>query len=125
MSVLKAAICDDSMLVRKKLKASLEALGVEVCVEATNGEEIVQKLTNNCNVDLLFLDIVMPIKTGIEALTELKANETTKDLKVVMVTSVGTSKHVREAVKLGVYDFMQKPVDVEVLQNILDKAKGE
>lgn len=125
MSNLKVAICDDSLLVRKKFRASLEDLGVSVVIEGTDGNDIVEKLKDNHEVDVLFMDIVMPNKTGIEALEEIKANEELKDLKVVMVTSVGTSTHVKEAVKLGVFDFMQKPVDVSVLNSILERVRGE
>ncbi|RXJ04164.1 response regulator [Anaerobacillus alkaliphilus] len=125
MNSLRVAVCDDSMLVRKKLKGSLEELGMSVVIEATDGSDIVEKLKETSDIDVLFLDIVMPNKTGIEALEELKSNEKTKDINVVMVTSVGTSKHVKEAVKLGVFDFMQKPVDINVLRTILERVKGE
>ncbi|UTW69630.1 response regulator [Anaerobacillus sp. HL2] len=99
MDSLRVAICDDSMLVRK-LRGSLEDLGLQVVIEACDGAEIVQKLKENNDIDVLFLDIVMPNMTGIEALEQLKKEDHTKDIKVVMVTSVGTSKHVKEAVKL-------------------------
>jgi two-component system chemotaxis response regulator CheY len=125
MNSLRVAVCDDSMLVRKKLKGSLEELGVQVVLEAADGAEIVEKLNGDIEIDVLFLDIVMPVKTGLEALKELKSSERTKDIKVVMVTSVGTNKHVKEAVKLGVYDFMQKPVEPKVLKMILERVKGE
>lgn len=125
MSNLRAAICDDSMLVRKKLKGSLEELGVTVVTEATDGVDIVDKLKGNNEIDVLFLDIVMPNKNGIEALEELKNDERTKNINVVMVTSVGTSKHVKEAVKLGVFDFIQKPVDQTMLKKILERMKEE
>lgn len=125
MNSLRVAVCDDSMLVRKKLRGSLEELGMKVVIEASDGSEILEKLKGTTDIDVLFLDIVMPNKTGIEALQELKNDERTKDVHVVMVTSVGTSKHVKEAVKLGVFDFMQKPVDINVLKSILQRVKGE
>ncbi|QOY35626.1 response regulator [Anaerobacillus isosaccharinicus] len=125
MNSLRVAVCDDSMLVRKKLRGSLEDLGVTVVLEASDGAEIVEKLKGTSEIDVLFLDIVMPNKTGIEALEEIKKDDRMKDINVVMVTSVGTSKHVKEAVKLGVFDFMQKPVDVNVLKTILQRVKGE
>lgn len=125
MNTLRVAVCDDSMLVRKKLRGSLEELGVNVVLEASDGAEIVEKLKGTNEIDVLFLDIVMPNKTGIEALEEIKKDDRMKDINVVMVTSVGTSKHVKEAVKLGVFDFMQKPVDVNVLKTILQRVKGE
>lgn len=125
MNILRVAVCDDSMLVRKKLRGSLEELGVNVVLEASDGAEIVEKLKGTNEIDVLFLDIVMPNKTGIEALEEIKKDDRMKDINVVMVTSVGTSKHVKEAVKLGVFDFMQKPVDVNVLKTILQRVKGE
>lgn len=125
MNSLRVAVCDDSMLVRKKLRGSLEDLGVNVVLEASDGAEIIEKLKGTNEIDILFLDIVMPNKTGIEALEEIKKDDRMKDINVVMVTSVGTSKHVKEAVKLGVFDFMQKPVDVNVLKTILQRVKGE
>ncbi|MCT8138248.1 response regulator [Anaerobacillus sp. CMMVII] len=125
MSSLRVAVCDDSLLVRKKLRASLEELGMNVVLEATDGAEIIEKLKGTNDIDVLFLDIIMPNKTGIEALEVIKNDERTKAINVVMVTSVGTSKHVKEAVKLGVYDFMQKPVDTSVLKTILQRVKGE
>lgn len=125
MNSLRVAVCDDSILVRKKLKGNLEALGLNVVIEASDGSEIVEKLKHTNDIDILFLDIVMPNKTGIEALEEIKNDSRTKNIKVVMVTSVGTSKHVKEAVKLGIFDFMQKPVDMNVLKTIIERVKGE
>lgn len=119
---LSVLIVDDSLLVRKQLGSTLEGLGCTV-VEASNGEEALGAL-KNARPDLILLDIVMPEQTGIEILAKIK--EIDQDVKVVMVSSVGTQAHLKEAIKLGAYDFLQKPANAEALGRLIDKlSKGD
>lgn len=68
--------------------------------------------------DLVFLDIVMPEKNGIEATREIM--EYDKDAYIVMASSVGTQTNLREALKLGAKDFIQKPLNTAQIQKVLD-----
>lgn len=119
---LKVLVCDDSLLIRKKMKDALAEIGIDHISEAENGQEAVQFCKNN-DVDVIFMDIVMPEKDGITALTEIK--ELDKDVKVVMVSSAGTQSHLKKAVKLGVYDFIQKPINKNALEQIIEKILKE
>lgn len=117
---LKILVCDDSMLIRKKLKEVLKKCGYNDISEAANGQEAVD-IYKKSNPDLVFMDIIMPIKNGIEAVNEII--EFDKNAKVVMASSAGTKEHVKEAIKAGAFEFVQKPWEVEQINKILHNLK--
>ncbi len=98
-------ICDDSLLVRKKLKDCLVECGDYNVVEAANGQASVE-LFRQHKPDLVFLDIVMPDKSGIDALNEM--NAINKDTKIIMLSSSGTKSNLKAAMEAGAVDFIQK-----------------
>jgi two-component system chemotaxis response regulator CheY len=119
---LSVLVVDDSLLVRKQLKGILEEQGCAV-MEAANGSQAFQ-IIKTSQPDLILMDIVMPEQDGIEALRKIK--EVKPNTKVVMVSSVGTQSYLKEAVKLGAYDFLQKPINAEAIHRILvNLRKGE
>ena len=110
-------ICDDSMLVRKKLRDSLEkGCGVRV-IEAKDGAAAVE-IYQEQHPDLVFMDIVMPVKDGIAALQEIRAFD--PQARVVMASSAGTQEHLRKAIDAGATDFVQKPFLEERLREIVE-----
>lgn len=113
MSVL---VCDDSILSRKKLKDSLKELGCTNITEAVDGEDVVNKYKENPTT-IVFLDIVMPKKDGIDALKEILDFDS--EAKVIMASSVGTQSYLKEAIQAGAKDFLQKPMDKEQLKKII------
>lgn len=114
---LKVLICDDSILSRKKLKDCILALGCAETFEASDGEEAVAQFEKN-RPNLVFMDIVMPKKDGIEAVTDILKIDSTA--KVVMVSSVGTQSFLKDAIKAGAIDFLQKPFDHEQVKKIIN-----
>lgn len=119
---LKILICDDSMLLRKKLTKELEKQGCQV-FEATNGKEAVMMFLKT-QPDGIFMDIVMPMVGGIEALQAIR--EIDQAAYVVMLSSAGTSMKLMEALKLGAKDFIQKPYTAEQIEKTLaDLRKRE
>lgn len=117
ISKAKVLICDDSMMVRKLMKRLLGEYGFTDIYEASNGQEAVEKFVD-VSPDITFMDIVMPVMTGVEALKLIKASA--PDAKIVMATSVGTEGNLSEAIKYGATDFLQKPVEEEQLTKLLD-----
>lgn len=109
-------ICDDSLLVRKKMKDCLNAYGSFNIIEAANGQASVDMYRQHLP-DLVFLDIVMPDKSGIEALAEIKAIN--GGAKVVILSSSGTRTHLKEAMEAGASDFIQKPWDNSQIEHIV------
>lgn len=119
---LKVLICDDSLLIRKKLRSTLEKCKCKEILEASNGNEAVD-LVQAESPDVVFMDIVMPDKDGIEALEEImKMNP---NVKVVMASSAGTKEHLKTALEKGAYDFIQKPISLEATTNLIEKIIKE
>ncbi len=117
ISEIKVLICDDSILVRKKLTEILASAGINTVFEAKDGISAVEQFKLN-DPDLTFMDIVMPEKSGLEALEEIKAYN--PDAKVVMASTIGTQSNLSAAIKAGAFDFLQKPVLEEDVYKILN-----
>lgn len=116
---MKVLLCDDSMFARKKLGMLMSSLGIMNVYEAADGEEAVAKYKEN-KPDIVFMDIVMPKLTGIDALKAIK--EYDADAKVVMASSVGTQSHLKQAIMLGAYDFVQKPIEDKQVEKIISRV---
>lgn len=121
--ILKVLLCDDSILMRRKLKESIELCYDNlVIVEAKDGQMAVD-MYNEHKPDLVFMDIVMPVKDGIEAVKEIKLID--PQAKVVMASSTGTQANLRKAIEAGAYEFVQKPWEQATIENIVKKLLSE
>ena len=111
----KILICDDSSLIRKQLKDLLIKMDCEV-IEAVNGKEVVD-IFKEVQPDVVFMDIVMPEADGLEALKNIKVYN--QDAKVIMLSSIGTSTKLVQALKSGAMDFIQKPYTTEQISKVI------
>lgn len=114
---INVLVCDDSILARKSLTNLLNGLGINNVIEVSNGQAAVDKCKES-HLDLVFLDIIMPIKDGITATKEI--TEISPDTKVIICSSVGTQTHLKEAIKSGAKDFIQKPVEGATLKQVVE-----
>ncbi|PNV62115.1 two-component system response regulator [Clostridium sp. chh4-2] len=111
-------IVDDAMFMRRIIRESLQEQGFENLLEAKDGEEAV-KICRNQRPSLVFLDITMPGKSGMEVLKELL--EIKPDIKVVMCSSIGQEETIRRATHAGAVDFIVKPFQRERIVSIAQK----
>ncbi|MBE5939454.1 MAG: response regulator [Lachnospiraceae bacterium] len=114
----KVLICDDSILSRKKMKDFLVAAGCKEVFEAADGETAVETYKAN-KPDVVFMDIVMPKKDGIGAVKDIIAFD--EKAKIVMASSVGTQALLKDALKAGAMDFLQKPISNDSLLDVINK----
>lgn len=118
-----ALLCDDSPVVRKMLRHILNDSLVGTIFEATDGFHAVEMYLQH-RPDIVFMDIVMPRKTGIEALVEIRAHDPAA--RVIMASSTGTSKNLRSAIDSGAMDFIQKPFEKEAVLKLIRRIlEGE
>ena len=96
----KILIGDDSILARKQLKDIIAQYGGTTFVEAANGQEAIDKFKSD-KPDIVFLDIVMPVKDGIAAVKEIRESQ------------------LKNAIEAGAKDFIQKPLNVEQIERVL------
>ena len=91
-----------------------------VVIEASNGEDAV-KLAQSRKPDIIFLDVMMPKKDGLTACAEIKANEATKAIPIVMLTGVGYDLNKDLAKDLGANGYVTKPFKP---QDLLDSISN-
>ena len=111
-------VIDDDPLVGKTLSSHLSRKGFEVLL-AENGEEGLQKYGESCP-ELVILDIRLPDKDGLEVLGEIK--EKNKDACIIIMTAYDDMKTTVEAIKLGAFEYLVKPLDYVELDLTVDKA---
>ena len=125
MAVPVILVVDDEASIRRTLKEILEYEDFAVD-EAEDGEEALKKLRSD-RFDVVLLDVKMPKKDGMEVL-EIMAREQI-DGPVVMISGHGTIETAVEATRLGAFDFVEKPPDLNRLllsiRNALDRGQLE
>ena len=111
-------VTDDEPVVRSILKRKLEQWGYSVNL-AENGATALAFLQKD-PPDLITLDIKLPDMSGIEVLKGLKKHKL--QIPVIMITAFGIVDDAVNCLKLGAYDFIEKPINFEKLRNILQNA---
>ncbi len=115
----RVLICDDAEFMRTLIKDVLTKGSYEIVGEAANGEEAVAKY-KMLKPDLVTMDIVMPVKSGIDALKEIIAYD--PNAKVVMCSALGQEILVMDAIEAGAKDFIVKPFTEENVLEVIGKV---
>jgi two-component system response regulator AtoC len=113
----RVLIADDEINIRRVLEAILRRDGYDV-VTAANGEEALAGMSREVNT--VITDLKMPGLDGMGLLKRLSVDY--PDVPVVMITAHGSVESAVEAVKLGAFDYVEKPFDQEQLRQIVGKA---
>ncbi|MBI4483313.1 MAG: sigma-54-dependent Fis family transcriptional regulator [Acidobacteria bacterium] len=111
-------IVDDENLIRWSLKQKLGSWGYQTA-EATNGHEAMARFQLD-NPDLITLDMRMPDMSGLEVLQQIR--ESDPSVPVIMITAYGVIDDAVRALKAGAYDFLEKPINFDKLQNLMKNA---
>jgi putative two-component system response regulator len=111
-------IVDDEQLVCDMLSRRLEKLDFQ-CITADNGHNALELISKN-NISLVLLDISMPGMSGIDVLARIKEEHT--DIVVIMITAVVDVNIAVKAMTSGAYDYLIKPIEVEILNISIARA---
>jgi two-component system chemotaxis response regulator CheY len=120
----KVLIVDDALFMRKMLGDILKKEGIEVCGEAENGKESIEKY-QQLKPDLVTMDIVMPKMEEIDGVAAVKEiMKIDPQAKIIMVSAMGQHSLVVEAIQAGAKDFITKPFQpsrvIEAVKRITD-----
>lgn len=112
---------DDRLFFRDAIK---EAKVKTVLNVVNDGVELMDYLNSYDSrlPNLLFLDLNMPRKSGMECLTEIRSNHKLKDLCIAIYSTSGLEKDIEDTFVKGANIYIKKPSDFEELKNILDKV---
>jgi len=111
--ILNVLIVDDSKVIRSAIREILELGNIQV-TEASNGKDALELVYNNVP-DLVLLDVVMPGMDGISVLKTLRKSYSKLQLPIILVTSLGSSSEIVQALDFGANDYATKPIDFDVL----------
>ena len=118
-------VAEDDRSLQSLITFKLKNTGFEVHV-VSNGAEALDFLTKN-TVDLVLVDLMMPVKSGKEVLIALKKNDSTKNIPVVILTAKSLENEVIEGLSLGADDYIRKPFSpselVARVRNVLARTK--
>lgn len=111
-------IVDDEKLIRWSLEKQLHSEGYDVFTAATGHE--VMEVIGRKTPDLVFLDVKLPDLNGIDLLKQIK--EIDNDIVVIMITAFQEVETAVNAIKLGAYDYISKPLEMEKIKKIVKEA---
>ncbi len=115
---VRVLIVEDEKLIQWSLRQKFEARGFQV-TGVEDGESGLAELDRN-TFDLIMLDYKLPDITGLDVLRKLRAMD--GDVVVIMMTAYSSIESAVDAIKLGAYDYVTKPFDMDDLLRTADKA---
>jgi two-component system chemotaxis response regulator CheY len=115
----KVLIVDDVAFVRKTLSEILTQAGYQVVAEAADGQEAIEKYIAT-RPDLVTMDVVMPMMSGIEATRRIMKLD--KTAHIVIISAMGQENLVMEAINVGARDYVLKPFSAADVLKTLDRA---
>jgi len=118
----RVLIVDDSMFIAKQLGQIFTSEGYEVVDTAADGAQGVEKYKALPNIDLVTMDITMPVMDGVSALEKIL--EHNKQAKVIMVSALGKEDVVKKCLLMGAKSYIVKPLDrKKVLERVASVLK--
>lgn len=118
----KLLLVDDEEAFVAAMQKRLSLRNMKVSV-ALSGEEGLNELDRDPGIDVVLLDIKMPGMDGIAALREIKRNHPL--VEVIMLTGHATVESAIDGMKLGAFDYLMKPCDIEALVQKVEQAKAK
>lgn len=115
----RVLIADDASFMRQMIRDIIEPEGYEVVGEASDGVEVVEKF-RKLRPDLVMMDIVMPKRSGIDAVRAIRSEDATAT--IVMCSALGQETLVMEAIQAGAKDFIVKPFKPDAVVTTLAKV---
>jgi DNA-binding NarL/FixJ family response regulator len=122
--MIKIAIVDDNSFLINAIKEKLSFFeDIKIKFSADNGAELLKKLKENHTIDLILIDIEMPVMNGIEATLLIKQKY--PHIKIIMLTAFDNDENILNAIKAGADGYLLKEVKAtDLKQGILDTLNG-
>lgn len=118
MQPRKILVVDDSKLIHKMFEVLLRQYAL---VHAHDGLEALQCLGSDADIDLILLDINMPRMSGLEFLSQVKANEALKDIPVVIISTEGKEEDTIRGLEAGASAYIKKPFGNQELLEVIQR----
>ncbi len=120
---MRILVVDDEKAIRESLEDILMDEGFLV-TSASTGREAISEIVNT-QPDIVLLDLFLPGMSGIQVLEKLAEENLMESLIVIVISGHGTIETAVKAIKLGAFDFIEKPINLERLLGTVEKAKRQ
>lgn len=118
---MRFLIVDDSSTMRRIIINTLNKLGHQDFVEASNGREGIDRLgASHGAIDMIITDWNMPEMNGIDFIKAVRAQSASKDVPVLMVTTNAAKDDIVEALRAGVNNYVVKPFTADTIKEKID-----
>ena len=116
-------VADDDPDILSIVAMSLETQGYDV-YKATNGREAVD-LVRDHHPDLIILDMMMPVMSGYEAIAELKADDSTRDIPIIGLSAKAMATDMERATDVGIDGYITKPFRIAQVLSVVENYLQE
>src|SRR5712671_5854846 len=116
-------VADDEPHIGRIIKMKLEQGPFRVSL-AYDGQEALDLINGEDQLDLALLDLMMPKLSGLDVLKQIRAQERFKSLPCIILTAGGDAKHERDALALGATQFLTKPFSPKKLYALVARLTG-
>ena len=118
----KVLIVDDSKLIHQMYRLVLMRYKNCALMDAMNGLEALDVLSRETGIDLILLDINMPVMNGVKFMEKLKKDNLYRHIPIVVISTEGKEEDTIRAMKLGAWGYIVKPFKSESLYELLEKV---
>lgn len=121
MGKRKVMVVDDEENFLKIVKLNLEESGQYEVLTLPNAKNIISEM-HRFRPDVLLLDLLMPSEGGIEVCEELNNDALGSKVPIIIVSGLDKEQDKLKAYKLGVIEYLTKPIDLKTMMNVIEKA---
>src|SRR5439155_2330242 len=126
MADVTVLVVDDDPVIVRLLQVNFEMEGYTVLTAADGVEAVEQARTHR--PDVMVCDIMMPRMNGLEVVEQLRADQTTADVPVILLSAKAQTSEIQRGIEVGAADYVTKPFDplelIERVQQVVDKRRG-
>ncbi len=119
---IKFLVVDDSNTMRRIVGNSLKNLGYQSFVEAENGQDALEKLNADPEINFVITDWNMPVMSGLELTKAIRSSEKFQDLPILMVTTRGVKEDILQALQARVNNYIIKPFTPQILKEKIQQV---
>jgi two-component system chemotaxis response regulator CheY len=120
----KVLVVDDSVLIHRMCALFLSRYPGTQLVTATDGSAALDVLGREPEIDLVLLDINMPVMNGLELLQRLQSEAAYQTVPVIVISTQGREEDAERCLRLGARGYLRKPFKSPELHDAIEKATG-
>ena len=113
-------LAEDSTINQRIIKGLLAESDIELSI-ANNGQELLELLEKSQSIDLIFMDIKMPIMDGYEATKVIRGDSIYDSIPIIAMTANSQPQEIKKAKEFGMQDYLVKPIDIQLFYSIILK----